>query len=47
LNGATATPWRASSRHSPVTTVDLPTSDAVPQTKSAPRTAVFYTDSSG
>jgi len=25
----------------------LPTSDAVPQTKSAPRTAVFYTDSSG
>ena len=36
LNGATATPRRASSRHSPVITVDLPASDVVPHTMSAP-----------
>src|SRR5262249_55865011 len=34
---ATRTPRRASSRHSPVTTVVLPAFDVVPQTISAPR----------
>ena len=32
LNGATRTPLRASSRHRPVTTSDLPASEVVPQT---------------
>ena len=36
LNGATRTPRRASSRHSPVTTVLFPASLAVPQTMSPP-----------
>ena len=36
LNGATATPRRARSRHSPTVTVDLPASEEVPQTMSAP-----------
>ena len=33
LNGATFTPWRASSRHSPATTNDLPASLVVPHTR--------------
>ena len=36
LNGATRTPCRASHRHNPVTTVDLPASDVVPATSSEP-----------
>ena len=36
LNGATPTPRRASIRHRPVTTVDLPASLAVPQTMRPP-----------
>ncbi len=32
LNGATDTPWRASTRHNPATRVDLPASEVVPQT---------------
>ncbi len=47
LKGATATPRRASTRHSPVTTVDFPASEVVPQTMSAPCTAVFYTGPAG
>ena len=39
LNGATPTPARARTRHSPATTVDLPASDVVPHTMSAPCTA--------
>src|SRR5947209_15490817 len=39
LNGATRTPLRASSRHSPATTIDLPASDVVPATSRAPLTA--------
>src|SRR4051794_13671819 len=43
LNGATRTPRRASTRHRPATTVDLPALDVVPQTISAPwvRPAMF------
>src|SRR5579864_9351921 len=37
LNGATATPCRASHRHSPATSTLLPASDPVPATRSAPR----------
>src|ERR1700742_1062576 len=40
LNGATRIPLRASSRHSPATTIDLPASEVVPATSSAPLTAV-------
>ena len=36
LKGATETPSRARSRHSPATTVDLPASEVVPHTISAP-----------
>ena len=36
LNGATRIPLRASSRHSPATTMDLPASEVVPATSSAP-----------
>src|SRR4051794_17649532 len=36
LNGATLMPLRANSRHSPATTIDLPASDVVPATSSAP-----------
>src|SRR5579875_3685295 len=38
LNGATRTPSRASSRHSPATTIDLPASLLVPATSRAPLT---------
>src|SRR5580692_9815976 len=38
LNGATRTPLRASRRHSPATTIDLPASELVPATSSAPVT---------
>ena len=38
LNGATLTPLRASNRHSPATTKDLPASLAVPQTSKPPFT---------
>src|SRR5579875_3896129 len=40
LNGATLTPRRASSRHNPATTTDLPASEVVPATSSAPVTLV-------
>src|ERR1700733_10781900 len=43
LNGATATPRRAKSRHRPVVTVDLPASDAVPHTMIAPCIGVSST----
>jgi len=36
LKGATDTPWRARSRQIPATMVDLPASDVVPHTMSAP-----------
>src|SRR3954464_3683279 len=36
LNGATDTPWRASHRQMPAVTTDLPASDVVPATSSAP-----------
>ncbi len=36
LNGATRTPWRCSHRHSPAVTTDLPASEWVPATSSAP-----------
>ena len=36
LNGATLTPARASQRQMPAVTTDLPASDCVPQTSSAP-----------
>src|SRR3954467_5793258 len=39
LNGATDTPWRASQRQMPAVTTDLPASDVVPATSSAPLTA--------
>ena len=39
LNGATRIPLRANNRHSPATTIDLPASDVVPATSSAPLTA--------
>ena len=38
LNGATRTPLRASNRHNPATTIDLPASEVVPATSSAPLT---------
>src|SRR3979411_67393 len=38
LNGATLTPLRARSRHNPATTIDLPASELVPATSSAPLT---------
>ncbi|CNO93769.1 Uncharacterised protein [Mycobacterium tuberculosis] len=38
LNGATRIPLRASNRHSPATTTDLPASELVPATSSAPLT---------
>src|SRR6185312_5556735 len=38
LNGATDRPLRANSRHSPATTIDLPASEVVPATSSAPLT---------
>src|ERR1700742_2989570 len=38
LNGATRIPLRTSNRHSPATTIDLPASDVVPATSSAPLT---------
>jgi hypothetical protein len=37
LNGATATPRRASHRHTPATSALLPASDVVPATSNAPR----------
>src|SRR5689334_17034218 len=40
LNGATRIPLRASSRHSPATTMDLPASELVPATSSAPLTGL-------
>ena len=44
LKGATDTPSRASSRQSPATTVDLPASEVVPHTISAPPRVVTGTD---
>src|SRR5882757_8974953 len=38
LNGATRIPLRDNSRHNPATTIDLPASDVVPATSSAPLT---------
>ncbi len=42
LNGATATPWRASHRQIPATSALLPASEVVPATNNAPRTAAAY-----
>src|SRR4051812_18868670 len=41
LNGATRTPLRASTRHSPATTSDLPASLVAPATISPPRTVAY------
>jgi hypothetical protein len=40
LKGATANPRRASARHRPVTTSDLPTSEDVPATRTPVEVAV-------
>src|SRR5690242_4463733 len=39
LSGATRSPLRVSSRHRPATTIDLPASEVVPATSSAPLTS--------
>src|SRR5436305_6901535 len=41
LNGATDTPWRTSQRQRPAVTTDLPASDVVPATSSAPGTVLL------
>ena len=41
LNGATRTPWRANQRQIPAATTDLPASECVPATSSAPLMAAF------
>src|SRR5579875_2313306 len=44
LNGATRSPLRASNRHRPATTMDLPASELVPATSSAPLTWLWRAD---
>src|SRR6478609_5808672 len=44
LNGATRIPLRANSRHNPATIIDLPASDVVPATSSAPLTFSWRAD---
>ena len=43
LNGATDTPWRTSQRQMPAVTTDLPASDVVPATRSAPPVPLVLT----